>query len=70
LRVIFEYAIMAGMTDKPATAKAETKPLQVKLKPELLAKLDDLRRGRSDFATRSDLIRELIEKAHSTRKRS
>jgi hypothetical protein len=58
-------AIMPPMMKKPP----ETKPLQVKLKPELLVKLDDLRRGGPDFPTRSGIIRDLIEKAHAEKTR-
>ena len=65
-----KYAIMARMTDKPSKKKASPSPLQVRLDQDMLDKLDDLRRGRADFATRSDIIRELIEAAHSSRKRS
>ena len=69
--------IIESVTEMPAQ-KPTTKPtgragkgaLQVVLEVEVLEKLDDLRRGRDDFPTKTDIIRELIEKAHSTRKRS
>lgn len=63
LPIIIVYAIMLSMTKKPVAPT--TKPLQVKMAPELLEKLDDLRRGRLTFPTRSDIVRELIEKAHA-----
>jgi hypothetical protein len=65
------------VTEMPAQ-KSSTKPsrrtgkaaLQVMLEHEVIEKLDDLRRGRDDFPTKTDIIRELIEKAHSMRKPS
>jgi ribbon-helix-helix CopG family protein len=70
LLVICEFGMMIAMTRKPDTKKPNPPLLQVKMTSELIAKLDDLRLGRGDFPTRSDIVRELIEKAHSTRKRS
>jgi hypothetical protein len=39
--------------------------LQVIVTQDLLDMIDDLRRGRISFPTRSDIVRELIEKAHA-----
>lgn len=41
--------------------------LQVIVTQDLLDMIDDLRRVRISFPTRSDIVRELIEKAHSER---
>lgn len=39
--------------------------LQIIATKELLAMVDELRVGRPNFPTRSDIVRELIEKAHA-----
>lgn len=60
---------MRGMTKQPEQPKPRPAILQVKvLDPDFLKKLDDLRLGRTDFATRSDIIRELVDEAHKARK--
>ncbi len=68
LKIWRVYAIMPGMTKKPAiVAPAKPYPLQVKLDEGLLLMLDELRLGRADFPNRSDIVRELIKAAHAQR---
>jgi hypothetical protein len=67
LKIMAGSAIMGAMKKEPDAPAPKQKLIQVKAAPELLNKLDELRRGRISFPTRSDIIRELIEKAYAAR---
>lgn len=59
-------AIMRGMTKKPEPPKRDPHLMQVKLTPEMVDQLDDLRRNQSDIPNRSEMIRRLIRDAHDS----
>lgn len=60
---------MRGMAKNADPKARDTHLMQVKLTADQLEKLDDLRRGSLTFPTRSDIIRDLIEKAHATKRK-